>query len=147
MTLSQILKSPGTASALTMMLLISSYIFTIIYNSNPDAPSAKIFLFLTMAFLLLFLLGFALLAISFLNVQEIKNSFKEPLQMSIASSLLLVCSYLATVMNGYVGKIYGELHPVVNTFFYLSLTFLIFFIISFMNLIVSFTNKYFFSRL
>ena len=141
-----ILKKPGIASALTILLLLSSYIFTFIYNNNPVSEYARMFLFLIVLFLALFLIGFAYFALSLFNMEEVRMMFSEPGNMSVVASLLLICSYLATVMHEYVVKIYGELHTVTTIFFYLGITFFILFIISFLALIVSVTNKFFFSR-
>ena len=147
MSISKNVKKPGVASTLTILLLLSAYIFTLIYNSNPASPSAKIFLFITMIFLILFLIGFIFFIIGLFGVKEIRNTFSDPLRISVASSLLLACSYLSTVMNGYVAKIYSEIHPITNMFLYLALTFFVFFIISFTTLIVSFSNRYLFSKI
>lgn len=150
MNTTKIFKNPGFLSTLTILLLLSSYLFTVIYNQmSIEAKSSTIANFLlsfTLVILIFFLIVFIFFFISMFHISEMRELFAEPGNIGIITSTILVCSYLSTIMNGYISKIYGGLSVLSQIFFYLSITFFVFFLFLFIALLVSFSNKFLYSR-
>lgn len=151
MNIKAILRSEGVASAITICLLLSSYIFTLAYNASAArfgeiSSTARIFMFLTIFFLFLFLAGFVIFLILIFQIADAKEIFMNPGKASIISIVMLLCSYLSTVMHSYVAPALGEISSVTQIFFYLALSFIIFFVITFIAMLVSLSNKFIYSR-
>ncbi|MFH0831659.1 MAG: hypothetical protein V1886_02220 [archaeon] len=151
MNFAKILQSQAATSTIAICLLISSYIFTVAYNLSTDkfgeiSAIARICLFLTIAFLCLFLLGFMAFMVSVFRLSDFNEIFMNPSKVSTISVILLFCSYLSTVMNGFTGKMFGELSSVSQIFFYLGIVFIVLFVVAFMAMLVSLSNKFLYSR-
>ncbi len=151
MIFEKLLKSQGLVSTITIALLISSYIFTILYNISAGSTGeisavAKTFLYLTIIFLFLFLIGFIIFILSLLRIKDVKEIFLNPGKISVMVAILLLCSYLSTVMHNYASNIFGALASMAQIFFYLSLVFIVFFIVTFIAMLVSFSNKFLYSK-
>jgi uncharacterized membrane protein YidH (DUF202 family) len=132
-------------------LLLSSYIFTLAYNFSASkfgdiSAVAKICMFLTILFLFMFLAGFVIFLVSIFHIADVKEIFLNPGKMSIISIIMLLCSYLSTVMHNYVAPALGELSSVAQIFFYLALVFIVFFVITFLAMLVSFSNKFIYKK-
>ena len=69
MKLAKIIRSQGITSAVAIGLLLSSYLFTVAYNISAGkfgeiSAMARTFMFLTILFLFLFLIGFIAFLVS-----------------------------------------------------------------------------------
>lgn len=151
MNLAKILKSQGLVSTITLGMLLSSYIFTISYNLSANkfgeiSAIAKFFMFLTILFLFLFLMGFITFLILLFKLEDIREIFLSPFKVSIMSIVMLLCSYLSTVMNNFTSNLFGELSSAAQIFFYLALVFIVFFVVTFIAMLVSFSNKFIYRR-
>ena len=151
MKFSKMLDNRGALIAITIGLLLSSYIFTIFYNLSASrlgeiSGTAKFFMFATIFFLFLFLMGFITFLVSIFRIADVREIFLNPMKVSIISIIMLLCSYLSTVMNNFTGRMFGELSSVAQIFFYLGIVFLVFFVVTFLAMLVSFSNKFLYSR-
>lgn len=150
MDIIKIFKNQTFLSTITIVLLLSSYLFTVIYNQMPveakSSTAANFLLSVTLIILVFFLLVFILFFISIFHISEIRELFAEPGNIGVITSTILVCSYLSTIMNNYIIGLYGGLSIISRIFFYLSITFFVFFLFLFVALLVSFSNKFLYSR-
>lgn len=151
MNFAKLLKSEGLISAITTCMLLSSYIFTVAYNFSASrfgdiSALARICMFLTIAFLFLFLIGFVIFLILLLHLADVREIFLNPGKVSMISIIMLLCSYLSTVMHNYVAPALGEISSIAQIFFYLALVFIVFFVVTFIATLVSFSNKFIYSR-
>lgn len=150
MNITKVFKNPGFLSTLTILLLLSSYLFTVIYNQmSVEVKSfavAKFLLSFTLIILILFLVVFIFFFVSIFHISEIRELFAEPGNMGVITSTILICSYLSTIMNNYITKLYGGLSFLSQVFFYLSIAFFVFFLFLFVALLVSFSNKFLYSK-
>ena len=70
-----------------------------------------------------------------------------PGKVSTISIILLLCSYLSTVMNNFTARIFGELSSLAQIFFYLGIVFIVFFVVAFLAMLVSLSNKFLYRKI
>lgn len=150
MEILDLLKSPSFLGVITIILLLCTYVFTFIYNQmsieSPSSLTARFVLLTALITLMLMVLTYILFFFSLLNIAEIREFFDEPSNLSILTSTVLFFSYLSTIINGYISKIYGEASAFAQIFFYIAIIFLVFFFMLFIALLVSFSSKFFYPK-
>jgi hypothetical protein len=78
---------------------------------------------------------------------DIENEiFMKPGKTSVVSIALFLLFYALTFVHKYASSIFGKLSLLTQIFFYLSLLLFILFIAAFIAAIVSFSNKFLYSR-
>lgn len=150
MDITKFFRSQALLGIITISLLLSSYFFSLLFSQLfpvgfRSSTLAKAVLFFSIALLVFFLVSFVMFVIAIFNLKEIRKIFAEPDDMTTITITTLVCSYLSASIHNYIASFYGGF-AVSQIFFYLSLTFFSFFVILFIGLVVSFSNKFIYSR-